>query len=388
MLVSPPQPRHQRWQVRRRGPVDQKHRRDAERLVRRRAVAAARLGRQYGLGEVAIARALDLPPRTLRRWHQRWRADRLRSRPRGRPPQRGSRERRAEALKVILDQGLCVGVHELHRQFPDLAREELAELKRRLRHVIRRRKRGLLMRLLWTRPGSVWAADFSHPPTRIDGHFNRLLVVRDLASGYQLAAMPAIGESSKVLIAVLESLVKWFGAPLVLKSDNGSAFIAENTGEFIRSHGILPLFSPPHTPPYNGSVEAGIGSIKVRAFWAADSQGRSDWTCDDVEAAVQQANSTARPAGNNGPTPDEAWRNRIPIGKQERDDFLRSYRKHYAEECSKRGLPWATSLQHTVKSSIDRIAIRRTLTEHGYLLFRRRRIAQPINWFRAARITR
>jgi hypothetical protein len=54
------------------------------------------------------------------------------------------------------------------------------------------------------------------------------------------------------------------GAPLVLKADNGSAFIAEATRDFLSLVGVNLLFSPPHTPRYNGSIEAGIGSLKTR----------------------------------------------------------------------------------------------------------------------------
>jgi hypothetical protein len=59
--------------------------------------------------------------------------------------------------------------------------------------------------------------------------------------------------------------------------------------------------------PYNGAIEAGIGSLKTRterqALWA----GRpGPWTWQDVEAARQEANATARPHGAYGPTPEQS----------------------------------------------------------------------------------
>ena len=54
------------------------------------------------------------------------------------------------------------------------------------------------------------------------------------------------------------------GAPLVLKSDNGSAFVAEALQGWLRAAGVEALFSPPRLPAYNGSCEAGIGALKDR----------------------------------------------------------------------------------------------------------------------------
>src|SRR5262249_59364483 len=78
--------------------------------------------------------------------------------------------------------------------FPGVPRAELADLRDRYRRVLRDQKRGRLARLTWTRPGSVWAADFAWPPAAIEGRYPRLLSVRDLASGVQLAWQPAAGE--------------------------------------------------------------------------------------------------------------------------------------------------------------------------------------------------
>jgi hypothetical protein len=66
------------------------------------------------------------------------------------------------------------------------------------------------------------------------------------------------------------------------------------------------LFSPPHTPRYNGSIEAGIGSLKTRTERHATRASHPGyWTCDDVAAAESEANATARPQGETGPMPNE-----------------------------------------------------------------------------------
>src|SRR5262249_36803615 len=135
---------------------------------------------------------------------------------------------------------------------------------RRYRRIWRRRRRLLLHRLHWRRPGTVWAIDFTEPQQPIDGCYPRLLAVRDLASGYQLLWLPVADESEDTAIPALQALFRQHGAPLVLKSDNGSAFIGERLALLLQSLQILPLFSPPRLPSYNGSCEAGIGSMKTR----------------------------------------------------------------------------------------------------------------------------
>lgn len=98
----------------------------------------------------------------------------------------------------------------------------------------------------------------------------------------------------------------------------------------------------------------------------------------EPEDAACEANATARPFGRYGPTPEEVWRQRVPVGEEERNRFQQTYRRRYAEECSRRGLPWTTAIETMEKASIDRVAISRALVEHGYLGFRRKRITTPI----------
>jgi hypothetical protein len=54
-----------------------------------------------------------------------------------------------------------------------------------------------------------------------------LVVLRDLATGNQLLALPVEGESAKATRDTLEALLLVFGPPLVMKSDNGSLLMAE-----------------------------------------------------------------------------------------------------------------------------------------------------------------
>lgn len=291
----------------------------------------------------------------------------------GRPAQRSDRHERNRVLALIDLLGPRVGAPTLQALCPGLARREVEDLLKRYRRVWRRKQRLLSHRLSWTRPGTVWAIDFAQPPMPIEGCYLRLLAVRDLASGYQLLWLPTTDESALTAVAALEGLFHEHGAPLVLKSDNGSAFLATELDELLRRWQVWQLFSPPRMPRYNGSCEAGIGSMKTRTHHQAARQGRAgEWTCDDVEAARLQANETARPWGLHGPVPEETWQAREPLMPEERRSFSQSVHQLEQEARQEQGYALATSLEPMAQAAVNRVALQRALVAHNLLYIRLR----------------
>jgi hypothetical protein len=204
----------------------------------------------------------------------------------------------------------------------------------------------------------------------VEGAFGRMLALRDLASGAQLLWLPVADESSRSARDGLALAFRQHGAPLVLKSDNGSAFIAEEFRALLAEWGVWPLFSPPRTPRYNGSCEAGIGSMKARTHQRAALAGRpGEWTCDDAEAARLEANQTARPWGSGGPTPEEAWRARRPIAAGERAAFAETAGRLEREARREQGCPADGPLGPVVQAAVSRVTLRRALVAHGLLTF-------------------
>jgi hypothetical protein len=135
-------------------------------------------------------------------------------------------------------------------------------------------------------------------------------------------------------------------------------------------------------PRYNGSIEAGIGSLKTRTERYAAREGHPGyWTLDDVAAAQAEANATARPQGETGPTPNELWQTRRPISSAERQSFQKTVQEQRAELKPKEDLP------DKEERRMQREAIRRALVEHGIVLFSRRRIPQAITSQKTANIT-
>jgi transposase InsO family protein len=235
----------------------------------------------------------------------------------------------------------------------------------------RRRRRLLTRTLHWTRPGTVWAADFAEPPQPIEGTYTRLLVVRDLASGCQLLWLPVPDESAATAAAALTALFRQHGPPLVLKSDNGSAFSAADVATVLTAWEVEQLFSPPRLPRYNGSCEAGIGSMKTRTHHEAARQGRpGEWTCDHAEAARLQANETARPWGSRGPTPAEVWQGRARPGPTERTAFREAVQRRAQEVRQEQGYTAEELLDRSAQAAVDRVALRDVLVAAGLLHIR------------------
>jgi transposase InsO family protein len=267
-------------------------------------------------------------------------------------------------------------------------RAELEDLLRRWRRVWRLRHQGVVHVLEWTTPGAVWAMDFAQAPAPIDGAYPYLLAVRDLASGRQLLSLPTPAETAAEVVHALASLFVLYGPPLVLKSDNGSAFIAGATQALLASAGVIPLFSPAYTPQYNGAAEAGIGSLKTRTERHAARNGHPGvWTADDAARAQAEANALAHPGGEHGPTPDLAWSSRRRLTAADRALFEATVARLRDEERARAGLATEGSPNSTSDRRAARVAIRRALVEHGYLLFSRRRIPLPIPRRKAARQT-
>jgi transposase InsO family protein/transposase-like protein len=365
----------------RRQPAWQMESRDMEREVRKSAVAFTRWLVTTGAGTVAdAARRTGLEDATLAGWVRDWRSSRLEPELRGRKMERPDPALRNIITALFQLAGPGVSVSVLQEMFPDVARRELEDLQRRYQNAFRKRGALLIHALRWTRVGAVWAMDFTEPTVSVDGVYRWILIVRDLASGLQLMAQPVRDTAGQTVRDALRLLFAAYGTPLVIKSDNGSAFIADETRALLAGLKILQLLSPPGLPAYNGSCEAGVGSVKTRAHEeSARHDHPGEWTCDDVEAARLMANQTARPWGLLEPTPDEAWNNRLNLRDDEREALLAEVGRSRPESRAQLGYLPGIALSTKQEDAINRLAISRALVARGILKFRRRRVSPPIN---------
>ena len=160
-----------------------------------------------------------------------------------------------------------------------------------------------------------------------------------------------------------------------MKTDNGSAFIAEALACFLARWQVLILFSPPRTPSYYGAIESSIGSLKTRSERLAAHLGHPGlWTRAVVEAARQGANATARPRRLRGATPDDVWFGRSRLTAEARDQFRATVRRMQDEARGEKRLPLIGELRRNDQAAVDRPPIRRALVAHDLLVFRRKSI--------------
>jgi hypothetical protein len=370
----------------RRGPACQQQRRHAEHQARHVILDFCNRTAPLGITCPDAARRLGIAPRTLRHWQQRRHQGQLKPYPRGRPARRSPRSLRNQVVQLLCLTGPHVGTPTLQATFPTMPRDELKDILRRFRRVWQHKNQRLIHRLRWHLPGTVWAVDHVQPDRPIDGLYPYALSVRDLASHYQLAWQPVPDAGAESTIAVLASLFWEHGPPLVLKSDNGSAFIARDTGDLLAAWSILHLCNPVATPQYNGSCEAANGSHKKftddQAALAAH-PGR--WTSNDLHRARMIRNRLGRPWGHRKPTPQQVWQSRQPITSTQRSQLNVTVDRYRNEERTQRGIPDEVILGGAAQASVDRVAISRGLKQHRYLSVKRRLVTPPIKPPRAAR---
>jgi transposase InsO family protein len=308
---------------------------------------------------------VQISERTLRHW-------RSTTRPairRGRLPLATSVDERNEILRFIHRvSGPAIGVPALRALFPAVPRCVLEDLQRRYRRVWRRRYRRRGWRLIWHRPGRVWAMDHSQATYRVDGVYRQIFAVRDLASHRQLAWVPVRSTGADEIRPILAALFAEHGATLVIKSDNGSAFQAAETRGWLADQKVLPLFSPAAYPQYNGQLERSNASNKIYTHQRAVAEGHPQhWLRSNLEQACQLANTVSRPWGHRGPTADEAWDARPATTDQEREEFFEEVEHQRREARWKLNQDTPAGLPAPDRDEIDRRAIQAVLESRGYL---------------------
>ena len=230
-----------------------------------------------------------------------------------------------------------------------------------------------------------WAIDHSESPADIDGSSHTaILAIRDLAGGYQIAWLPVIDQTATETVSVLRSIFDLYGAPLVIKSDNGSAFKSELFANLLEAWDCQHLRSPARTLRYNGSCEAEIGAMKVRTRHYAERRGAAhEWTCDDLNAARRQANHIHRSETDPYRAAAERWSERETIIPAQRTTLANLIQEHGNVLMTR-----STEKNNCTRSrAIERQALSQALVSMGLLSVSWRRIHPPLNPSRLANIS-
>ena len=336
----------------------------------------------------AVAEDIGIPIRTLFDWESNEKEDALRPRRRGRPPRRSTREERNRMLDLLELLGPQTGLETLKWLCPELARGEIEDILWRYRAHWLREQSLEVSELDWHLAGRVWAVDYTEPPEPVDQKCEAVLSARDLSSGAQILWEGQVGPRGELTRGALERLFCELGAPLVLKLDNGPAFICEAVREVCAKRGVKLLFSPRWTPRYNGSCESGIRWMKLRTENQAWLGGRpGSWLAEDLLVAQRLTNSLPKRPGKGAISRGEVFHAREPITEDMRLAFTVTVGEEEARERAERGIARARVLSRVKQAEIDRKAMRRALVAHGILNVRKRRVSLTLKSIFRAKIS-
>jgi len=143
----------------------------------------------------------------------------------------------------------------------------------------RRRRCGSDIRLPGAvRPNAVWSYDFVHDQL-VDGKVLKLLCVVDEYTRECLAIEAGASLRSQDVILTLSRLMRLYGKPAYVRSDNGAEFTAAKVMRWLRDNAIGPAFIAPGSPWQNGFVESFNGKLR-------DELLNREWFRSRVEARV------------------------------------------------------------------------------------------------------
>ena len=154
----------------------------------------------------------------------------------------------------------CGGIGGLYHKWAGIfSQSEIYEQAQAERRRLGREMRDGWHRQIWLAPGAVWAMD----PGQMYGMFWNL--VTDMSSRFRFDIQIASHLPAETIRLQLQALFERFGAPLVLKRDNGSNLDNPLIDELLAFFGVIGLTSPPYYPRYNGAVEYAQRELKLVA---------------------------------------------------------------------------------------------------------------------------
>lgn len=159
-----------------------------------------------------------------------------------------------------------------------------------------------------TRPNNVWSYDFVHDRLA-NGNPLKLLCVLDEHTRECLAIEVGKSLRNQDVILTLSRLMRLYGKPAFIRSDNGAEFTATAVMKWLRDQNIGPAYIKPGSPWQNGFVESFNGKLRDECL-------NREWFITRHEAKIliekwRQFYNNDRPHSSLGNrTPAEAGRER------------------------------------------------------------------------------
>ncbi len=150
------------------------------------------------------------------------------------------------------------GENKICNYFPNLSHKSINKIlrKHKLTNPPKRKKKRIKY-VRWQRnhPNSLWQID--HSDQKIEGKW--VVSVIDDCSRKSLAFVPVNRVTTEVVIKIIDNLIKIYGKPKQILSDNGSAYgLKSKHSKFdrkLKRRGIEHIRSAIHSPTTTGKVE-------------------------------------------------------------------------------------------------------------------------------------
>jgi hypothetical protein len=332
-------------------------------------------GTPYGM----ICRTLHLPLSSFNRWRCRIRknVDLLH-----RPGPKKVQPFNPSVLDTeirLLDHGVkrSAGTTALYRQYCfSVSRRELGSMVERVRQDLESDRRRQMRRIEWLTPGIVWAMDCTEYELDLIRKIH-LHNTQDLGSRYKFLPMAGGYPVGEEVAGYLDDKFDRYGAPLVLKRDNGGNMNHSAVNEVLAEFFVLPLNNPEYYAPYNGAIEESQREIKssLRQKLIPGQLDPGEHITAYAEAAVNDLNHQTRPClkGKNSCQAFFESSIRPVITKRKRREIY-----DWVQERTERILAAMNQSGQAVRESAWRIAVESWLRSKGHIKVYNNQKCHPI----------
>ncbi len=331
-----------------------------------------------GMPYKTICTTLKLPLASFKRWRYRIRRSLVVVNPPG-PKKVEPFDPHLDTEIRLLDHGRkrTAGTGGLYQRYRfRLSRRELAQMVARVRHDLKADRRDRVRWIEWLQPGAVWAMDVTEYDLGAPGKIY-LHNTQDLGSRYKFLPMAGAYPIGEEVAGYLSEKIDRYGAPLVLKRDNGGTMNHSAINEVLAESFILPLNNPAYYAPYNGAIEESQREVKqcLRKKLMEGLVDPGDHMTAYAETVVNDLNHKIRPCLK-GKTSCQVF-----FDSGSRPTFTKRERRgiyDWVMERVERILSTMNRSDHTVRQSAWRIAVECWLRSKEYISIHSNHKCHPI----------
>ena len=178
-----------------------------------------------------------------------------------------------EAVQAQLEcQGWSAGEGAVHAALEGqyslaLVRQALRQLKAQRRAKQRRLAAQHRRHIEVHARDALWSMDATHLGRDAQGHALQAEVIREVASTRTIGLSVGAPATGACVVHLLDQTREERGtAPLVLASDNGPQYTAQDVARWCEQHGVMHLYSLPRTPQHNSWSEHGMRELKAETL--------------------------------------------------------------------------------------------------------------------------